>query len=354
LSEAGVSQPTLGVLIACRNEARVIERRLRNLACSRWPEAPRPHQLVVIDDGSEDGSAALARAACAACFDGAGVEARVVQSRRAPGKSGALLQGLEELADRCDVVVSTDADVLTGPQALLEIARAFGADAGLGMASGAQVFVRELAADGRVGATNGERGAAGLYDRITARVRALESRRGRLFSVHGQLLAWRASLGIVPRGLAADDLDLMLQVRARGARTRLIETARFYEAKPRTEGEREGQALRRAQAYVQCMRALPALPIRLGQSGGLARLQEQLYRRLPTAMPWLLVLASAALPFAAWAWGGLRAGGVALALTLVLALSPPGRRLTDLMAIIVRAGRRERRRPLSDRWESAR
>jgi len=346
-----VSQPTLGVLIPCRNEAGVIERRLRNLARSRWPDSPGAHQLVVIDDGSEDASAALARAACASLFSGAGVEARVVLNRRAPGKAGALLQGLEELAQRCGVVVLTDADVLTEPRALVEIARAFGADARLGMASGAQVFVRELAADGSVGASHVGQRAAGLYDRITARVRALESRCGRLFSVHGQLLAWRASLAIAPRGLAADDLDLMLQVRARGARTRLIGAARFFEVKPRKGAERERQALRRAQAYVQCMRALPA---GLGACGGLERLQLQLYRRLPSAMPWLLLLAAAAVPLCAWSQGGWRAGSVALALIVMLALVPPGRRLVELMHVIVRAGRREKQLPLSDRWETAR
>lgn len=348
------AQPTLGVLIACRNEARVIERRLRNLARSRWPDSPRPHQLVVIDDGSEDTSATLARDACAAWFGEAGVAARVARNRCSPGKAGALAQGLEELADRCDVVVLTDADVLTGPEAMVAIAGAFGSEERLGMASGAQVFVRELPGDGSVEAIEGEqqRPAAGLYDRITARVRALESRRGRLFSVHGQLLAWRASLALRPRGLAADDLDLMLQVRARGARTRLIEGARFYEEKPRTSEERKGQALRRAQAYVQCMRAQPTLPS--GESTGLEHLQLQLYRRLPSAMPWLLLLAAVAVPLSAWSWGGLPAGSVALALVGAIALSPPGRRLIDLMRIIVRAGRREKTRPLSDRWETAR
>ena len=43
-------------------------------------------------------------------------------------------------------------------------------------------------------------------------MRAFESRFGKLFSVHGQLMAWRSCLGILPTpGYAADDLDLMLQ-----------------------------------------------------------------------------------------------------------------------------------------------
>ena len=41
------------------------------------------------------------------------------------------------------------------------------------------------------------RAAAG-WDRWTARARRLESRFGALFSVHGQLLAWRAELGLLP------------------------------------------------------------------------------------------------------------------------------------------------------------
>ena len=240
----------LGVLIPCRNEEALIERKLANLArCAGIEEA----RVVVVDDGSEDGTAQKARAA----------GARVVQNRERPGKPGALRTGIAALAG-CELLVLTDADVLLEERALAELAAAFEREPGLAMACGAQRFTR--------GAT--------AYDRWTARVRALESRFGALFSVHGQLLAWRASLGLVPTlGFAADDLDLMLQARRQG-RVRLVRTAVFLEEKCAPGPRAEEQALRRARAYVQFVRAherpLPGLA---------GALQWQFYRRAPFCWP---------------------------------------------------------------------
>ncbi|HVS19047.1 MAG TPA: glycosyltransferase, partial [Planctomycetota bacterium] len=211
----------LGVIVPCRDEAAVIARKLANLALARWPEAARQHRLVVVDDGSLDDGPAIAREACARLFDPRSVRAEVVANTVRPGKAGAILTGLRELAQggAPDLVVLTDADVVAEPEALRDLALAFERDPGLGLACAAQRFVEDLAADGTCRAADlGEpRAAGGLYDAWTARVRALESRVGALFSVHGQLCAWRTSLGLAPgEGIAADDLDLMLQARCAG------------------------------------------------------------------------------------------------------------------------------------------
>ena len=58
----------LGVIVPCRNEVAVIERKLRNLVIGRWPFSQRPHQIVVVDDGSNDGTAERARELCAQLF----------------------------------------------------------------------------------------------------------------------------------------------------------------------------------------------------------------------------------------------------------------------------------------------
>jgi glycosyltransferase involved in cell wall biosynthesis len=209
--------------------------------------------VVVVDDGSEDGTAEKARAA----------GARVVRNRERPGKPGALRTGIAELAG-CELLVLTDADVLLEPRALSELAAAFEREPGLAMACGAQRF------------TNGST----AYDRWTARVRRLESRCGMLFSVHGQLLAWRAALDLVPTlGIAADDLDLMLQARRRG-RVRLVDSAVFLEEKCAPGPLADEQALRRARAYVQFVRAQ-----RAGLSGAAGWLQWQFYRRVPLLVP---------------------------------------------------------------------
>ncbi|MCB9913571.1 MAG: glycosyltransferase [Planctomycetes bacterium] len=197
----------LGVLVPCRDEAAVVARKLADLAAQRWPACARPHRVVVVDDHSRDDTGARARG-CAPALAAAGVELLVSASARRPGKNGALEHGLALLAD-VDLVVLTDADVLLGADALARLAEAFAADPRLGLACGEQVFVDDL------DDLDAARPAAQGWDRWTARVRRLESRCGALFSVHGQLLAWRAELGLAPRaGVAADDVDLMLQARA--------------------------------------------------------------------------------------------------------------------------------------------
>jgi glycosyltransferase involved in cell wall biosynthesis len=345
----------LGVLVPCRDEAAVIARKLLNLAALEWPPARGPHRIVVVDDGSTDGTAERALA-LSPRLERAGLGLEVVPNTRAPGKAGALRTGLRTLDGAVDLVVVTDADVVCEQGALAALARAFAADPALGMACGAQRFVRDLAHDGSPRGADGgpPRPAAGLYDRVTALMRRLESRAGRLFSVHGQLLAWREDLELWPTpGYAADDLVLRLHARLRGVAVRQIAGACFLEVKTPAGPAREAQALRRARAYVQLLRH-PRLARLAGRAGALERLQLWAYRRLPTAAPWLVPSAGAALlagcalllpsPWAA----------VVVLAGVGLALSPVGRRLWALLAVIRAATRSERAGPLSDRWETPR
>ena len=355
--------PTLGVLVPCRNEAGVIERKLANLALVDWPPArPEPtsdrsrHVIVVVDDGSEDGTASRAREAIAAHFPGPGSglpQAQLVANDGQPGKVGALRAGLAALEGRVDLVVLTDADVVLEERALVELARAFVAEPGLGMASGAQRFVRALDPGGLPASPDGAEpeAADGLFDRITARVRAWESDRGMLFSVHGQLLAWRARLELEPRtGIAADDIDLALQVRERGSTVRLVAGARFLEQKLPPGPDAEAQALRRARAYVQVVRRASP-PVR----GGLAaRVQWWFYRYVPLAAPVLAAAAALAVVLLAFLWGGPVVGLFVSLGVGALASVGVGRRLVRLLAVIRRAVQLEGREPLGDRWEMGR
>jgi glycosyltransferase involved in cell wall biosynthesis len=340
----------LGVLVPCRDEEAVLGRKLANLALARWPEGAR-HRIVLVDDHSADGTRALALE-LAERLD---VSAAVVVSASRPGKPGAIGAGLDALGGDVDLVVLTDADVVIDPGALVEIERAFAADPRLAMACGAQRFVADLADDGTLrSASFGPLvGADEPFDRWTARVRRLESRSGRLFSVHGQLLAWRASLGLRPRqGLAADDLDLMLQVRARAHEPRRVEIlpgAVFAERKTPAGPARRSQALRRARAFVQLVRAEspPA-------ADAVSRFQIGLYRRLPLAAPELSILAPLALVLLAGillGTGGMILAAIACALALT---SPPGWRWAKLVLLIRAARRLESETALPERWEMAR
>jgi len=346
---------TLGVIVPCRNEAAVIERKIGSLALAHWPEAARAQRLVVVDDGSLDETPKMAREACERLFDPRSIRAVVVSNAVRPGKAGAILTGLRELArdGAPDLVVLTDADVVCEPEALIELALAFERDPRLGLACAAQRFVEDLAHDGTCRAADlGEpRSAGGLYDAWTARVRALESRTGALFSVHGQLCAWRASLGLAPsEGIAADDLDLMLQARCAGMHVARVERARFLEVKTPPGARRDEQALRRARAYVQFL-GHPRMAELAECGGALRRAQVWAYRRLPTAAPWLAPSGAAAALLAAYALGGPRVAAPAALALAALALSPAGRRFARLCSTIAGASRCE---PLGERWETVR
>ncbi|MHC4844797.1 MAG: glycosyltransferase [Planctomycetota bacterium] len=366
----------LGIIIPAHNEAAVIERKLRNLHDCRWPFSKRPHQVVVVDDGSEDDTATIARALCDELFAnptgnnrmtvpalarGAPAAARVIGNETRPGKAGAIAAGLAALGDEADVIVLTDADVVLRPTSLLLLEPAFRERPELGMACGKQEFVRDLAADGSCrGADGGEPvDASDPYDRWTAKVRARESRKGRLFSVHGQLLAWRASLGLAPTpGIAADDLDLMLQVRQHGMLIEQVSGVTFLEVKTSDPAARDAQELRRARAYLQVMkdRNLPAdAPLT-------DRLQLALYRNVPRTA--LLLWAGVTLLTVAAIVAFLPAAGVSLFVGVVLGVlallawlwlaSPAGRHVLHLADVIRRAKRMEASGTLGDRWDMAR
>jgi hypothetical protein len=346
--------PRFGVIVPCRNEAAVVERRLRNLALLRWPAAPGPHRVLVVDDGSDDQTAARARAEIARLGAVEGLEFEVLVNNGARGKASAIALAVAHL-EGADLLLLTDADVVFREPSPLALASAFD-DPRLGMACGAQEFVEDLTEDGRcLGADGAEpRPAPDAYDRLTAVVRGIESRGGRLFSVHGQCLCWRAGLGIRPTpGFAADDLDLMLQVRARGLGVGLVDGARFLEPKVADSQQRDQQALRRAEAYFQLVRRTP-FPLRCG---AVDRLQWAAYRFLPGLAPWAPVLGLAAAPPAVgWVFSGASGAGLGPALQgamigLFVGLTLATRRLAGW---ILRASARERRRGLDDSWETAR
>jgi glycosyltransferase involved in cell wall biosynthesis len=350
-----VSALALGIVVPCRNEAAVIERKLSNLALCRFPESDRPHRIVVVDDGSDDATRALALAACARLF-GRSEQARasVVRNTIRPGKPGAIRAGIAALEGAVDVVVLTDADVVFAPGALDALVESFARDPDLAMACGAQTFVAGLASDGSCRGPGGGdvESAMTAFDTWTARVRRFESRLGRLFSVHGQLLAWRASLALEPAfGIAADDLELMLQVRARDGRCRRVERvqgAEFFEVKTPPGDRQREQALRRARAYVQVLHA--AQP---GRAGWIDRAQWLFYRYVPTNAPLMTVLLAVFVLGYAAASGWL-ALAIALVVLAAIAATPIGRRWLTLMSIIRAAVRLEARESLPERWEMKR
>jgi len=341
------------LIVPCRNEAAVIERKLLNLAACEWPSAAAPHRVLVIDDGSDDRSAEIARAAGARAGGGS-FEVEVLPNSIRPGKLGALETALRNSRDGEELIVLSDADVVLARDALVELAATFRADARVGMATGAQRFVESLSDDGSLTARGGGvlRAEDSFYDHASAFVRAIESRFGLVFSVHGQLLAWRRSLALTPtEGSAADDLDLMLQARVAHARIVRCGAARFFEVRAPRGAARREQAIRRARAFHQFLRHPRILELRRAGSW-LARRQAAFYLQAGRARgPWtILVLASI---FAAGWWVGPNAAIVVSALNALVFL-PAWVLLRIVRSRMEIAEALEARSPMGERWETAR
>ena len=90
-----MDQPVISVVIPARDEAATVGPIVRSILDA----APRVHEVVVVDDGSTDATAAVASAA----------GARVVRSDDGPGKGQAMWKGVAETTG--DVVVFCDADL---------------------------------------------------------------------------------------------------------------------------------------------------------------------------------------------------------------------------------------------------
>lgn len=241
---------SIALLIPAHNEARWIGAKITATHAMQFPPPPagREHLCIVIDDGSRDETLTISRDVIAGLQDRPGVRWMVIQNTRGRGKGSALLMGFEAAAG-CDLFIITDVDAVVPNEAPVRTASVF-LDPRVGVATGRQIYGIPGDSAGLAGSLPG---GMDLYDEATGSVRDLESVFGMLFSVHGPWLAIRAVTGALPRaGVAADDLDLALQVRRSGFRSVRIPGLVFYEGKPSGEAL-QAQRLRRARAFFEVM-----------------------------------------------------------------------------------------------------
>jgi hopene-associated glycosyltransferase HpnB len=106
--------PAVAAIVPARNEAAVIGGAVTSLLAQDYPG---PFRLVVVDDGSADGTAAVAQAAASG-------EPRLEILRGAPlapgwtGKLWALEQGRARVGDEAEWLWLTDADIVHAPDTL--------------------------------------------------------------------------------------------------------------------------------------------------------------------------------------------------------------------------------------------
>ncbi len=258
----------VSVLIPAYNEARVIERSVRQVLASTRVQL----EVIVIDDGSADGTSAIVRQAFA---DEPRVRLLTLQNG---GKARALNRGLE-LA-RGDLVIALDADTQFEPTTIARLVRWF-ADPSIGAVAGnAKVgnrvnLVTRWQALEYVTAQNLERRALASLDAMTV--------------VPGAVGAWRKAtlrdVGGYPADTLAEDQDLTIAIQRAGWKVHYDQYALAWTEAPETFRALARQRFRWAFGTLQCLWKHRRV-IGSGQPRGLARIG------LPQAMLFQILFAA--------------------------------------------------------------
>ncbi len=208
-------QPPVSVVIAAYNEEKVIARTVRSVLENGYPGV----EVVVVDDGSTDGTLALLR-------EHFGRDARVrVLAQANRGKSAALNYAIAH-ASR-DILIALDADTIFRPGTIGKLVRHF-ADPRIGAVSGnARVgnrnkWITRFQSIEYIYGFNLDRRALDLLNAITV--------------VPGAVGAWRKDLVLKLGGFGhdtlAEDTDLTLAIRREGHTIRYDEEAVAYTEAP--------------------------------------------------------------------------------------------------------------------------
>ncbi len=147
LPKAG-ARPSLGVVIAAYNEASVLEGTIAALLAQDDP----PDEILVADDGSTDGTAALLRRVygfATPSLGGISAASGIVRWLRAPHGGKAKTLNLAVAQMQSALMVTVDADTKLAPDAIGAMRRAFAARPGLVAATGVLAPVCDEGVSGR-------------------------------------------------------------------------------------------------------------------------------------------------------------------------------------------------------------
>jgi cellulose synthase/poly-beta-1,6-N-acetylglucosamine synthase-like glycosyltransferase/peptidoglycan/xylan/chitin deacetylase (PgdA/CDA1 family) len=212
------SRPGVSVLIAAFNEEMVISRTIEYVLASTYPV----HEIIVVDDGSTDGTAAMVR-------DIAATDRRVrLISQKNGGKWAALNRGFAAVTQ--PFVVTLDADTLFTPETVTELMGGFrsprvGAVAGvIKVGNFSRNVITRWQALEYLTQIGVERSAAALLNGVMV--------------IPGACAAWRKSAVLQAGGYSdatlAEDCDLTLMLHQYGWQVEQAEKAIAYTEAPET------------------------------------------------------------------------------------------------------------------------
>ncbi len=230
-------QPPMSVLIPAFNEAKVIGRTLATLLATDYPG---PVEIVVVDDGSSDHTAALVEEAAAN-----DPRLRLIRQPN-QGKAAALQNGMLEA--RHDIVITLDADTQFAPDTIGHLAAHF-QDSRVAAVSGhvrvgnLRTFIARCQELEYICGFNLERRAYHQLNCITV--------------VPGAVSAWRRQAVLAAGGISGDtlaeDTDLTLSFHRAGWRVTYEPRAQAWTEAPETIPTLVRQRFRWAFGTLQCL-----------------------------------------------------------------------------------------------------
>jgi cellulose synthase/poly-beta-1,6-N-acetylglucosamine synthase-like glycosyltransferase len=264
-----MTTPTVSILIAVRNEAGRIPRKLDNLASLNYPADLV--QVVVVSDGSTDETNELLRSRLSDRVRAVFVDQHI-------GKAACLNRALEVATG--DIVVFTDIRQMIEPGALRELLANF-ADPYVGCVSGELMF-------GEFSGNGGIAEPLGLYWRMEKQVRRLESATGSVVGATGAFYAARRFLipALAP-GTLLDDVYIPVSIARAGKRVLFEPEARAWDNVVDEASAEFRRKVRTLTGNFQLLRLAPWL---------LSPFQPLWFRFLShkmsrLAVPWLMMLA---------------------------------------------------------------
>jgi cellulose synthase/poly-beta-1,6-N-acetylglucosamine synthase-like glycosyltransferase len=210
-------EPSVSLVVAAYNEARVIERKIGNALELDYPA--QRLEIIIASDGSDDATAELARGAAAHLE--AGDRVRVLAYPVNRGKLAVLNETVPQV--RGDIVVFSDASSMLAPDAIRHLVANF-ADPRVGAASG--IYRVRKQEESRLGVQED------FYWQYETFLKRQESRLGVVLGAHGSLYAIRRALYPFPSpGLINDDYIIPLRIIHQGYRVAYeLDAVAFEEA----------------------------------------------------------------------------------------------------------------------------
>jgi poly-beta-1,6-N-acetyl-D-glucosamine synthase len=239
--QLGTFTPSISIVMVVRNEATVLQGKLRNLMGLNYPEDLC--EIVVLSDGSTDSTNKILSQYAE------NPRVKVILNSERRGKAAGLNDAIQ--AGRGEIVVFTDARQQIEAEAVRLLVENF-SDPAVGCASGELML-------GNPDSGEVARGI-GLYWRIEKNIRDLEAASGSVIGATGALYAVRRSLLVaVPPETILDDVFIPMHVVRQGARVILDARARAWDLPDLGRDREFARKVRTLSGNYQLLRLAPWL-----------------------------------------------------------------------------------------------